>query len=185
MTDLDKSLDPVFTSDIQKQVREIGHTAVWSVSSCKMGFGVQQLCDNDLRSYWQSDGPQPHLIGIQFHKRTTVRFVSIYTDYKSDESYTPNKLSIQIGNDPHDLRQIEMLELDEPSGWINVDLEEKGRPVKTFYVQIAILGNHQNGRDTHLRQIKIYAPKYDTNSEKMPSIEQLHGDAFTEFSCKR
>ena len=58
-----------------------------------------------------------------------------------DFSYTPNKLSIQIGNDPHDLRQIEMLELDEPSGWINVDLEEKGRPVKTFYVQVRSLGS--------------------------------------------
>lgn len=36
------------------------------------------------------------------------------------------------------------------------DLE--ARPVRTFMVQVAILQNHQNGRDTHLRQIRIEAP---------------------------
>jgi anaphase-promoting complex subunit 10 len=49
-------------------VREIGTDAVWSVSSCKPGFGVEQLRDNCLDTYWQSDGPQPHLVNVQFHK---------------------------------------------------------------------------------------------------------------------
>lgn len=70
------------------------------------GFGVSQLRDNNLLTYWQSDGPQPHLINIQFHKLTAVSFVSIYTDYKNDESYTPSKISIRTGNDPNDLRQV-------------------------------------------------------------------------------
>lgn len=75
-------------------VREIGSQAVWSLSSCKpgqpqthwsngtytqsldgfiflfcdslSGFGVDQLRDDNLETYWQSDGSQPHLVNIQF-----------------------------------------------------------------------------------------------------------------------
>ena len=25
--------------------------------------------DNNTETYWQSDGPQPHLVNIQFHKK--------------------------------------------------------------------------------------------------------------------
>ena len=35
------------------KLNEIGDEAVWSVSSCKVGFGVQQLRDGNLDSYWQ------------------------------------------------------------------------------------------------------------------------------------
>ena len=55
------------------------------------GFGVDQLRDNCLETYWQSDGPQPHLVNIQFRKKTTVQDVCLYADYKLDESYTPNR----------------------------------------------------------------------------------------------
>jgi hypothetical protein len=30
--------------------------------------------------------------------------------------------------------------------------------VRAHLVQIAVLANHQNGRDTHIRQVKIYGP---------------------------
>ena len=55
------------------------------------GFGVDQLIDSSPESYWQSDGPQPHLVNIQFRRKTTIHDICIYTDYKSDESYTPNR----------------------------------------------------------------------------------------------
>uniref|UniRef100_A0A453A0D4 DOC domain-containing protein n=1 Tax=Aegilops tauschii subsp. strangulata TaxID=200361 RepID=A0A453A0D4_AEGTS len=31
--------------------------------------------------------------------------------------------------------------------------------IHTFMLQIAVLANHLNGRDTHVRQIKIYGPR--------------------------
>lgn len=31
--------------------------------------------------------------------------------------------------------------------------------VYTFMLQIAVLSNHLNGRDTHVRQIKVYGPQ--------------------------
>lgn len=53
---------------------------------------MDQLLDNTVDTYWQSDGPQPHLVNIQFRRKTTIHDVCIYTDYKADESYTPNRL---------------------------------------------------------------------------------------------
>ena len=32
------------------------------------------------------------------------------------------------------------------------------RPIKAFLFQIAILANHQNGRDTHVRLVKVFEP---------------------------
>ncbi|KAM9027219.1 anaphase-promoting complex subunit 10 isoform 1-T2 [Ara ararauna] len=140
-------------------VREIGSQAVWSLSSCKPGFGVDQLRDDNLETYWQSDGSQPHLVNIQFRRKTTVKTLCIYADYKSDESYTPSKISVRVGNNFHNLQEIRQLELVEPSGWIHVPLTDTHKkPIRTFMIQIAVLANHQNGRDTHMRQIKVYTP---------------------------
>ena len=50
--------------------REIGQMGVWSLSTAKPGNGVEQLRDDNIETYWQSDGPQPHLINIQFHKKS-------------------------------------------------------------------------------------------------------------------
>ncbi|XP_022647762.1 anaphase-promoting complex subunit 10-like isoform X3 [Varroa jacobsoni] len=122
--------------------REVGDQAVWSLSSCKPGFGVDQLRDNNTETYWQSDGPQPHLVNIQFRRKTLVDQLSIYTDFKLDESYTPNRISVRVGSHFHDLQELDVVELQEPSGWI--------------------LSNHQNGRDTHLRQIKVHSPVRST-----------------------
>lgn len=150
-------------------VREIGSQAVWSLSSCKPGFGVDQLQDDNLETYWQSDGSQPHLVSIQFRRKTTVKAFCIYADYKSDESYTPSKISVRVGNNFHNLQEIRQLELVEPSGWIHVPLTDNHKkPTRTFMIQIAVLANHQNGRDTHMRQIKIYTPVEESSIGKFP-----------------
>ncbi|XP_057581927.1 anaphase-promoting complex subunit 10 isoform X1 [Hippopotamus amphibius kiboko] len=150
-------------------VREIGSQAVWSLSSCKPGFGVDQLRDDNLETYWQSDGSQPHLVNIQFRRKTTVKTLCIYADYKSDESYTPSKISVRVGNNFHNLQEIRQLELVEPSGWIHVPLTDNHKkPTRTFMIQIAVLANHQNGRDTHMRQIKIYTPVEESSIGKFP-----------------
>lgn len=140
-------------------VREVGSQGVWSLSSCKAGFGVDQLRDDCLETYWQSDGPQPHLVNIQFKRKTCIEDICIYADFKLDESYTPSRISIRTGNHFHDLQEVEIMDLNEPNGWIHIDCRHanNGQGIRAFLVQIAILSNHQNGRDTHIRQIKIYS----------------------------
>lgn len=155
---------------LNANLREIGHQAIWSLSSCKPGFGVEQLRDDNLDTYWQSDGPQPHLVNIKFRRKTLVQNVCIFVDYKSDESYTPSKISIRVGNSLDSLKQVDVIELDEPSGWLVVLIGgSTQKPLKTFMIQIAVLTNHQNGRDTHLRQIKLHAPPNEVICQKIPN----------------
>jgi len=78
-----------------------------------------------------------------------VKMLCIYADYKSDESYTPSKISVRVGNNFHNLQEIrvptttvvvvvyrpclhpltllllsplQQLEMVEPSGWIHISL---------------------------------------------------------------
>jgi len=139
--------------------REVGNQATWSLSSCKPGFGVEQLRDDSHETYWQSDGQLPHLVNICFKRKTTVSAVAVYTDFRLDESYTPSKISVRCGTNFNDLQEIEVVELTEPSGWVVVPLKDlNDRLVRSFMIQIAVTANHQQGRDTHLRQISVHSP---------------------------
>eukprot|EP00899_Mesostigma_viride_P020316 jgi/Mesvir1/28286/Mv04809-RA.1 len=153
---------------LQKEVespdrREIGGLAVWSVTSAKPGNGVELLRDGNVDTYWQSDGAQPHLVNIQFQRKVCITEISVYADYKKDESYTPSKISIRGGNSLVDLREIKLVEVEQPVGWIEIPLapNDSTESFRAFFLQLAILSNHQNGRDTHIRQIKVYGPRQD------------------------
>lgn len=144
--------------------REIGKLAVWSVSTAKPGNGVEFLRDNSLDTYWQSDGAQPHTISIQFQKKVRLQQLALYVNFKRDESYTPNKLTILAGNSFRDLKEIKSLHLVEPEGWVYTSLRPRHSRdyLRAYLLQIIIVGNHQNGRDTHLRQVKVYGPRQNT-----------------------
>ncbi|CAI5934003.1 unnamed protein product [Closterium sp. NIES-64] len=209
--------------------REIGHLAVWSVSSAKPGNGVELLRDGKTDTFWQ----------LRIH-------VSLHVDFKLDESYTPNKVSIRAGNSFHDVKlcfacaldgsytpnkvsiragnsfhdvkvgallragnatdgacmamlmafpvasqmdmlfmlttmlpvtsswhshdgmlammhpvEVKLVEMNEPSGWVHIPLRpsDDKEYLRAFYLQLAVISNHQNGRDTHIRQINIYGPR--------------------------
>jgi hypothetical protein len=59
--------------------------------------GVEQIRDGNPETYWQSDGAQPHLINVQFHKKMTVLEVALYLDFSLDESYTPKRVGGRWG----------------------------------------------------------------------------------------
>ena len=86
-----------YSEELAGQSRDISHQAVWTLSSCKSGYGVENLIDNCLDSFWQSDGPQPHLVNMQFKQKTKIKDICIYADYKSDESYTPSRIIVKAG----------------------------------------------------------------------------------------
>eukprot|EP00897_Mesotaenium_endlicherianum_P004642 jgi/Mesen1/4205/ME000219S03328 len=98
--------------------RELGKLAVWSVSTAKPGNGVELLRDGNLETFWQSDGAQPHLINVQFQRKVRLQLVGMYLDSKLDESYTPSKISFRAGNSTQDLREIKLVEMKEPNGWV-------------------------------------------------------------------
>ncbi|XP_067000450.1 anaphase-promoting complex subunit 10 [Anabrus simplex] len=177
-------VDPIREERAGK-VREVGSQAIWSLSSCKPGFGVDQLRDDCMDTYWQSDGQLPHLVNIQFRRKTTVRDICIFTDYKLDESYTPSRISIRAGTNFNDLQEVEVIDLNEPTGWVLIpvkDINEK--PIRTFMIQIAVISNHQNGRDTHMRQIKIHSPMQN-RSVGIGEFGNFVTVACQQYSCVR
>jgi len=165
--------------------REIGEEAVWRLSTSKPGNGVQQLRDDNFETFWQSDGQQPHLVTMQFHKKMKIKELSLYMDFNLDESYTPNKISIRAGTTTENLMEIKVFELNEPVGWVPIQLlphrmQGKGETyLRTNVIQIAILSSHQNGRDTHIRQVKVYAPR----EQFSPLVDPAFG-SFTSSTFK-
>ncbi|KAI9246118.1 anaphase-promoting complex, subunit 10/DOC domain-containing protein [Phascolomyces articulosus] len=133
--------------------REIAdHEAIWSVSTFRPDWGVEKMRDNNPLTYWQSDCPNPkapHTVDLLFHQATFIKQVSIFIDYTQDDSYTPKSISIRGGTTYRDLHEVMALECPETVGWQNADL--------FFRLQIAVLNTHLNGRDTHIRQVKVYS----------------------------
>ena len=221
-------------------LREIGAEAVWSLSTAKPGNGVEQIRDDNVDTYWQSDGGQPHLINVQFHKKMSIVEIAFYLDYNLDESYTPKKLSARLAARPararavvssapfppprardptprrgaaraqvragttfHDLVEVQAVELNEPMGWVTVPLAappdadggalddalEGAAPLlRAHFLQICIVSMHQNGRDTHIRQAKVYGPRRSlpgSLSQTAAGVPEFTTIGFTQFSVLR
>jgi len=116
--------------------------------------------------------------------RARLSELRIYANFKIDESYTPSRLSVRIGTSHHDLQEIQVVDLKEPEGWFTIRLAKPRGEVRntntqstgacilrdpevggaidfirTHFVQLAIISNHQGGRDTHIRQIQAFGPR--------------------------
>mmetsp|Transcript_9429 Transcript_9429/g.16504 ORF Transcript_9429/g.16504 Transcript_9429/m.16504 type:complete len:124 (+) Transcript_9429:412-783(+) len=122
----------------------------------------------------------------------SIAEVALYLDYKHDESYTPKKLCFKAGSTFHDLEKVHQLELEEPHGWVYIPLGQivnhGGQGVlRTHFLQIEILAMHQNGRDTHIRQVKVFGPR-QTAVHRMLHAASDGGFSsidFSQFSCVR
>ena len=142
--------------------RELGGEAVWSLSSSKEGNGIAQLRDDSTETFWQSDGVAPHTITAQFPRKMRVAEVALYLDYKSDESYAPEVVQVRGGLCAQDLREVARVSLREPSGWVRIPLTsttsagERLPFVYTAHLQVAVLQMHSSGKDTHVRQVKLF-----------------------------
>ncbi|GAB7341777.1 hypothetical protein MBLNU457_g0108t1 [Dothideomycetes sp. NU457] len=178
-------------------LKDISSLASWTVSSAKQGCGVAALRSPDTSLFWQSDGPQPHTLAIHFFKLVSIVHMRIYLDHENDESYTPTKMQFWAGMGIHDLQEFAEMTFEQPKGWIDVDFSKVGpipneehdienrndidwreRPVlRAFLVQVRIIENHQNGKDTHLRGLQIFArdkelDQYPSRAQEEPVLSQ-------------
>lgn len=46
----------------------------------------------------------------------------------------------------------------------NPTIHARSEPLKAHLLQLQILSNHQNGRDTHIRQVQVFGPRADVSS---------------------
>jgi len=93
-----------------------------------------------------------------------VNCVAINCNFRQDESYTPSLISIRTGTHLNDLQEILKIDLDQPGGWNTIYLRqgsdlERSRGVDCFSLQLAIIQNHLNGRDSHVRQMRIFSSR--------------------------
>lgn len=125
---------------------------------------------NVLTYYTRSDGPQPHKLTIYFIKRVGIRVIRFFVDYQEDESYTPTKIVFRSGTSENNLIEFATMTMDSPYGWQDVPIsgaggDPDGNTLVSYVLQMQILENHQNGKDTHLRGIKIYAFDPDSGQQ--------------------
>ncbi|EYC00746.1 hypothetical protein Y032_0113g383 [Ancylostoma ceylanicum] len=134
-------------------------TAVANLSFLE-GNGIHELLHDSVDKYWQSDGPQPHTVTIEFPRKTDISFVMMYLDFKNDESYTPSKIIVHLGSSLVHLDDGLPVEFNEPTGWQLIDLRSRrtNRPSRAMVIQLQVVHNHQNGRDTHIRHIRVLGP---------------------------
>jgi len=152
---------------------DIGLLGKWSVSSYKFGFGAECLNDDDPETFWHSDGPQPHFITIEFPSKVAIQKLSIFLCFPLDDSYTPSTMCIRAGTGPADLQDVRVVTLEKPDGWITFDISSEARDdgegfksVHAYILQVIVLTNHMNGKDTHIRGLRILGPE-----EKEPDLD--------------
>lgn len=98
---------------------------------------------------------------MTFVKAVEIRAIRFYVNFEQDESYTPTRIEWLAGTSLHDLHQFATSTLLNPRDWIDVPLTgtgggEDGNSLVAWVVQMVILENHQNGKDTHIRGVRVY-----------------------------
>ncbi|KAI1506143.1 anaphase-promoting complex, subunit 10-domain-containing protein, partial [Biscogniauxia marginata] len=159
-------------------LKEISNLASFTVSSYKPGCGVKELRDDDVNQFWQSDGPQPHRLNIHFIKRVEIRSLRLFLDYELDESYTPTRIQITAGTGPNLTIPFTTLELSMPKGWIDVPIAgagggPDGNSLCCWFLRVIVLENHQNGKDTHIRGVKVYALDDSADTAENNAVDDM------------
>ncbi|KAL8674022.1 MAG: hypothetical protein Q9168_001554 [Polycauliona sp. 1 TL-2023] len=168
----EEELDPFRDDDPTLDgLRNINSLASWTVSTHKPTCGVPALLSTAPHTYWQSDGPQPHTLTIHFFKLVHIAKLRILLDFSKDESYTPTRMQFLAGTGHHDLCEFGGWEGQQPVGWQDVPLDGcgvgGGKGLRCFLVQVRVLENHQNGKDTHVRGVQIFA-----RDDRAPQIRE-------------
>lgn len=135
--------------------REINKSAIWTVSTVKTGYSISFMFNGKTDKFWQSDSTPPHWICAQFSKQTYISKLSMYLSIQEDGTYTPTEIVIHIGDDPSNLTEFKTFEPTHFQGWVDVEIG-----VSTIFFRITITKNHQGGRDSRIRLIKLYGAPY-------------------------
>jgi anaphase-promoting complex subunit 10 len=121
--------------------------------------------DNDRIPEVYGDLVPVALSRLQSRRVLYAAKVSIHLSYK--QWMTLCRVQVYTGQSILDLDDPPVvMNFNEPVGWQVLDLRRANQnSVSAFIVQVQILHNHQNGRDTHVRACKVLGPR--TNDENV------------------
>lgn len=122
------------------------------LSSSKNSHGLAELLSSDNRNFWATEGTLPHYIEISFPKKTFVTHIDISLNYNEDDSYTPSNIEIRTGMFRESTKVVTNIHLDEPDGVTCLKIDQE-----CFIILIIILANHQDGRDSKIRNLKVFS----------------------------
>ncbi|ELP93081.1 anaphase-promoting complex subunit, putative [Entamoeba invadens IP1] len=137
-------------------IKEVTREAFVTVSSSRIGYGLSNIFDNDKTTFWQSNGNVPHTITFLFDEIKNFAFVRVYISHSQDETYTPTKLILKIGVSMYDMIDNVWFESENPEGWCYLTRNPKVK-CRGSCLQLVITENSNGGRDSHIRQIEVYA----------------------------
>eukprot|EP00388_Colpodella_angusta_P013039 GDKJ01032851.1.p1 GENE.GDKJ01032851.1~~GDKJ01032851.1.p1 ORF type:complete len:175 (-),score=33.13 GDKJ01032851.1:16-540(-) len=145
-----------------------------TLSSALPGNGVNELIDQRADTFWQTFGSCPHSITVEFDELRFITSVELYLDYKVDESFTPQKIIVEVGESLESMCVIASLVCDKPEGWLSIPfapippLDEADDPngdltfacklmegVWCCVIRIVIESAHEGGKDIHIRQLQV------------------------------
>jgi anaphase-promoting complex subunit 10 len=120
------------------------------LSTFKEGHGHAQLFSENPDEYWHTDGNLPHHVEIELEERKVLSEIVILLDHAHDKSYTPKELDIRCGKTRGGIRSVKKVFVNEKATSVEIPVEEE-----CVYLQIVILSNHQEGRDSRIRNLKL------------------------------
>lgn len=150
---------------------DISETVTWTVSSAKLGYGVENLLDFSSDTYWQSDGFPPHIVTLHFRAFTIVTSVMILTS-ESDDSYFPKFIELRAGTEEEGefmpLTLLDNLELH--NGWNEVTTfmgSGWGEPETQRWSSQKKKGSGMEDRITKEQGVFTGGQRSQTNNERM------------------
>lgn len=120
------------------------------LSSFKRDHGLKEVLSEDINEFWHTDDNLPHYIEVVFSKLVYVNTVQLTLMYSLDDSYTPAKIEVRTGIVRESIQPVLKTTLVEPEGVVALNVNRQ-----CFFLQLVILTNHQEGRDTHIRNFKV------------------------------
>lgn len=158
-----------------EEFTNISNLAYWKASSFKTSNPIENVINDDPESYWQSDGSQPHIVDIYFSKRIELALLAVFFGFEIDESYSPKVVKLYVGDSISDLIYYEEWYVGKITQWYIKkfpSLEDtdgkQNIPIKCHVLRLAFPVNHDNGKDTHLRGVRIFTR--DNNNNRILSM---------------
>jgi|SaaInlStandDraft_5_1057022.scaffolds.fasta_scaffold164773_1 anaphase-promoting complex subunit 10 len=73
------------------------------------------------------------------------------------------------------------MEIEEMTGWVSLPIPPE--PLTSGHlVEVSVLANHQQGRDCHIRQMKVYTPAPKSHFQEQVPFSTVE---LTEFASLR
>ncbi|KAI5181883.1 anaphase-promoting complex subunit 10 [Nematocida sp. AWRm80] len=120
------------------------------VSTFKPGHGPQELLSSNLEKYWHTDGNLPHHIEIEFPEIKHLLKVELNLGNIQDKSYIPKEIDLRCGKTRETIDTVSTSSITDKSSIVSVPVDKD-----CCFLQLIILSNHQEGRDSRIRGISL------------------------------